>query len=214
MYTSHLISQGDSELIIKNNTNHVVVVRNNGFIKEIAIGEVVTINTNEINGDYNFEFSFFSFRKEQYTSGVEIKHAIKGVALLRESQSDIPLITKTNVEHCEKIVLNEISNTFLFMYWTFRITNLKRIDPEIDKLKTRRKCFSFYNCTDKKKFLKRTAIEGVITLFISIILFITMYMTSENWTDRLIYLIPTACFFTSAVRKLLFSFFARRWNVN
>ena len=201
-------------MIIKNNTNHVVVVKNQNFTKEIAIGNEVILNNQEINGQYNFEFSFFSFKKAKHSRYMDVERVIKGVVLVLETESDIPVITKTNVENCQKIVLNEISNTFLFMYWKLRITNLKRIVPKTPNITKQRKFFSFYNSFDKKTFLKRAAMEGVITLSVSLLLLVAMFMTSESWTDWLIYAILTTCFFTSAIRKLLYYFFARRWNVN
>ena len=201
-------------MTIKNDTNHVVVVKNRNFTKEIAIGNEVILNNQEINGDYNFEFSFFSFKKARHSRYMDIERGIKGVVLVCKTESDIPVITKTNVENCQKIVLNEISNTFLFMYWKLRITNLKRIVLKTYNITKQRKFFSFYNSFDKKTFLKRAATEGIITLSVCILLFAIMFMTSEIWTDWLIYAILIMCFFTSAIRKLLYYFFARRWNVN
>ena len=201
-------------MTIKNDTNHVVVVKNQNFAKEIAIGDEVVLNNQEIKEDYNFEFSFFSFKKAKNSVDIDIKHVIKGTMLVIETESDIPVITKTNVENCEKIILNESSNTFLFLYWKFRTTNLKRIVPQNYKKTKLRKIFSFYNLSDKKTFLRRVAIEGVITLFVSILLFERLVMTSESWTAWLIYAIVTMCFFTSAIRKLLYYFFARLWKVN
>ncbi len=203
----------DRKLIIKNDTQHVVVVTNGCFSKEIAIGEDINISREEISGNYDFEFSFFSLKKEKSSSELKAKRGLRGLDIWLETESNIPLITKTNVKNCEKITLSERSNTFLFMYCKIRITNLKSIAVKSDT-KRNSSFYFFSHPSDKMCFLRRMIVEGLVTLLLSALLFIGVYAIRQNITDTLVFGSISACFLASAIRKLVYMFKAMRWKNN
>lgn len=196
-------------MIIKNDTQHVVVVTNGHFSKEIAIGEDINISSEEISENYDFKFSFFSLKEEKSSSELKAERGLRGIDVWLETESNIPLITKTNVKNCEKITLWERSNTFLFMYWKIRVTNLKSIAVKSDTKKNNIFYF-FSHPSDKMCFLHRMIMEGLVTLLLSALLFIGV----QNITDTLVFGGISACFLASAIRKLVYMFKAMRWKPN
>lgn len=200
-------------MIIQNKTTHVIVLENKHFSREIPIEKEIHISPEEFANDRDVEISFFSFKKEKHVSEAKIERGLRGIDMWLETESDIPLITKANIEGCQRITLYERSNSFLFMYWKFRITNLKSIVIKSESTKKQHSLYSFHNKSDRKKFLTRTTVEASITMLIAIAFFITMCTASHVLSDILIYAGIGACFLASAVRKILYLFKAKSWGV-
>ena len=163
-------------------------------------------------GDYYLNFSFFSLKGEKSATELKFERGIKGFNLYFETESDIPLITGANVEGCEEVTLTECSNSFSFMYWKFRITNLRSIAVQSNIQRNHRTFRSFCNKSDKVRFLLRAAIEGSVYMLLAYI-FVHMFIIGENMTDDLIWLGIGVCFLTSAVRRIIYLIRAKRWRV-
>ena len=198
-------------MIIYNNTKHVVIVKNRSFLKEIAIGDSVSINKEEIRDDFEFEFSYFSFKRETHRGQFDIRLKEFG----HYSESEIPITTKTNVEGCEKLFLRDDTRYFLFTSWTSRTTSLIVIKAVWEGSKKNKNFLFFTNPSDKRLFLIRMVFQSIITLAITILLFQNILSFSpETWREYIFPIVVALSFFASGFRKLCYFFAAIFWKSN
>ena len=197
---------------IKNNTNRVVAFKNKYFNKEIAIGDTMEISNETHLGDYDWEFSFFSFRGEKSSTELKFERGIKGYDLFFETESCIPLITNANVEGYEELTLSEYSVNFMFLYWKYRITHLRSVAVHSAENRLPQTDYAFYSKSDKVSFILRAAVEGIAYMLLAVV-FAAMFIRGENMTDYLILLMIGACFLTSAIRRIIYLIRAKRWRV-
>lgn len=167
------------------------------------------IGTEEIGDDFEFEFSYFSFRKEKHSGEFDIKLKEFG----HYSESEIPITTKVNVKGCENLFLKDDSRYFLFTSWTSRTTSLEVIKPVFEGYKKRKKLFRFRSPSDKRLFLVRMAVQSVITLAIAALFFIAPPSGAlERWGEYIFPIVVFMCFFASGFRKLCYLFAAMSWK--
>lgn len=201
-----------ARMIVKNDTKRVVCVKNGHFQKEIAIGDSVRIFDEEIAGDYDFAFSFFSLKKEKRHSEVKTGRGLRGLDIWLETESNIPLTVKANAEGCERLTLREKESSFFFMYWKFRITNLVRAVAVAEDGKKRRGAASFCGASDRRRFLCRMAVEGMITLAVAIFWLFSLWKDGAADAGDFFFGSVGVCFLLSALRKLAYFFLAFRWK--
>lgn len=192
-------------MLIKNETSRVVSFKSEHCSGEIAIGDSVRVSDEQILEDDTFEFSFFSLKKEKRASELKAERGIKGLDIWVETESNLPLITKTSVKGCESLTLCERENTFFLMYWRFRITNLKSVAVTADG-KRQKSSYAFCHLADKRCFLRRMTVEGSLALLISIL--IGWNVWGASFSDAWIAMGIGAGFLASAVRKLIYLFWA------
>jgi hypothetical protein len=186
----------------------VVVVKNQSFLKEIAIGDRISINTDEIKDDFEFEFSYFSFRKEKREGGFDIHLKEFG----HYSQSEIPIITKADIKGCEELFLKDDARYFMFTTWTARTTSLAIIKPVLNGHKKVKTFFSFINPSDKRLFLLKMGFQSVITLAIAFLLFPFREAVVEAWGEFILLTVAFLAFFASGFRKLCYIFSTIFWK--
>ena len=193
-------------MIVKNETPHVAVVENSHFRREIASGDTVHITDAQIGGDLQLSMYYFSYRKEKKHSEVKAERGLRGMDVWLETESILPQRLQVCAEGLDRITLRDRTPTFMFFYLKVRLTHLKRVDVWA-KGKRRGGSYRFFSPKEKRLFIRRMAIEGGVTLALSLALLIPLIL---DFREPLVPLLIGGGLLLSAIRKLVYLFFALR----
>ncbi len=193
-------------MIVKNETPHVAVIENSHFRREIAIGDAVHITDEEIGGDLQLSMYYFSYRKEKKHSEVKAERGLRGMDVWLETESILPQRLQVCAEGLDRITLRDRTPTFMFFYLKVRLTHLKRVGVWA-KGKRRGGAYRFSSPKEKRRFILRMAIEGGVTLALSLALLIPLIL---DFREPLVPLLIGGGLLLSAIRKLVYLFSALR----
>lgn len=190
---------------IINKSDHVIVVRNSSFSKEIPIGAEITIHEDEIGGDHTFAIERFSLKQMKSENDFEEVRTVGNRYGLRfYMHSFIPMKTVVDLQDCSEVVITDENIEFHFLTGIFKMISLERL--HVENSPNKEKLF-FVNNKEKKYFFRWILAELIITFLLLPLLTcvsVLCFTGDEGWLSCLLTSGISLFFAYSYFRKLAY----------
>ncbi len=164
---------------ITNQSEFVIVVSNNFFIKEIPTQQNITISEDEISNDCKFEFKFFS-KKQKETENKFCSERTFGnrYGIWFSNCTEVPMKTVVDLGNSTEIIVTDNSIEFHFLTLIFKTISLRKLS--VDNYQGKQN-FLFVNDNERRYFLKWLFVELLVTFFLHLIMIPTSVIALINW---------------------------------